>query len=165
MKHMCLIPTLFAAVLCVGAQPTLPLETKFSSEEQGARAAVTRFFEGWNEHNADKMVSVFAKDIDHIDVFGEWHRGREAMRVELARLHAGPLRDSHKNYTIEKVRLIKPDVAVVQVLSVSQNGPNLGTFVLEKQQEGWMTVSFANIAPHEPPWKKLDEPGVHPSER
>jgi uncharacterized protein (TIGR02246 family) len=155
MRHISLTLTLILAATLPPATPAQPRHhARPTTEEEIVRATVSRFFEGWNAHDADKMVSVYAVDIDHIDVFGEWHKGRETMRAELARLHAGPLRTSQKKYTIEKVRFIKPDVAVVQVSSMSQNGPNLGTFVLEKQPEGWLTVSFTNVAPHDSPWKR-----------
>jgi len=62
---------------------------------------------------------------------------RATLREELARLHAGPLRDSKKNYTVEKIRFLKPDVAVIQVSAQGTGGPNLGTYVMEKQKEGW----------------------------
>lgn len=125
-----------------------------SAEEQAVRAVIGRFYEGWNAHDADKMVSAYAKDIDHINVAGEWQKGRETLRAELGRLHAGPLHDSQKTYRIEKIRFLSPTIAVAQVSSVSKNGKNLGTYVLEKQAEGWLTVSFANVEPRPPPWKK-----------
>ena len=61
-------------------------------------------------------------------------RARSTVRDDLARLHAGPLRSSQKTYRIEKIRFLKPDVAVVQASSHSINGDNIGTFVLEKQK-------------------------------
>jgi hypothetical protein len=61
-----------------------------------------------------------------------------------------PLRDSQKNYTIEKIRFLKPDVAVIQVSAQGTGGPNLGTYVMEKQK----TVSFTNVARRDSPWKK-----------
>ena len=142
------IALLAAAVLNTGAQTQPP------SDEQGVRATIARFYEGWNEHNAAKMVSAYAEDIDHIDVFGEWQKGRETLRKELARLHAGPLKTSQKTYQILKMRFMKPDVAIVQVSSHSINGDNIGTYVLEKQKDDWLTVSFTNVIPSDPPWKK-----------
>jgi uncharacterized protein (TIGR02246 family) len=155
MRHIWLAPTLFFAVLlCAGAQVRPQGQTSSPTEEGAIRAVLARFYEGWNTHDADKMVSAYAKDIDHINVFGEWQKGRATLRQELARLHAGPLRDSQKNYTVEKIRFLKPDVAVAQVSTQGTGGPNLGTYVMEKQKEGWVTVSFTNVAPHDPPWKK-----------
>jgi uncharacterized protein (TIGR02246 family) len=155
MKHRWLPQVVvFAAVLWAGAQVKPQSHVSRANEEQAIRAVLARFFEGWNIHDADKMVSVYAEDIDHIDVFGEWHKGRETMRAELARLHAGPLSNSHKDYTVEKIRFLKPDVVVIQVSTRGTGGANLGTYVMEKQKEGWLTVSFTNVAPHDPPWKK-----------
>ena len=101
------------------------------------------------------MVSAYAEDIDHINVFGEWQKGRATVRDDLARLHAGPLRNSQKTHRIEKVRFLKPDVVVVQVSSHSINGDNIGTFVMEKQKGTWLTVSFTNVAPQDPPLEEV----------
>jgi uncharacterized protein (TIGR02246 family) len=155
MRHIWLAQALVvAAVLCAGAQVKHQDQIGSPNEEQAIRAVLARFYEGWNTHDADKMVSVYAEDIDHIDVFGEWQKGRETLRAELARLHAGLLSHSQKQYTVEKIRFLKPDIAVIQVSTRGTGGPNLGTYVMEKQKEGWLTVSFTNVAPHDPPWKK-----------
>ena len=146
--------TLLVLALIVVAAPSADAQPRSVSEEQAVRAVLARFYAGWNEHDADKMVSAYAEDIDHIDVFGEFQKGRATLRAELARLHAGPLRTSQKTYRVEKIRFLKPDVAIVQVSSHSINGDNLGTYVMEKQKDGWLTVSFTNVAPHDPPWKK-----------
>jgi len=121
------------------AASPVPLE-----EERAISAVLARFYEGWNEHDADKMVSVYADDVDHINVFAQWHKGKPAIKEALVRFHAGPAKNSHKTYTIEKVRFIKPDVAVIQVRSLSTVG-NLGTYVMSKESGKWLVVSFTNV--------------------
>ena len=41
-------------------------------------------------------------------------------------------------YRVEKIRFLKPDVAIVQVSSHSITGDNIGTFVMEKQERSWL---------------------------
>ncbi len=66
------------------------------------------------------------------------------MKEALAQFHAGPAKNSQKAYTIEKIRFVKPDVAVVQVRSISTVG-NIGTYVLDKATGKWLVVSFTNV--------------------
>ena len=149
MKWLVIVTTLVVAASLNAASQIAP-----PGEEQAIGKVLATFYAGWNEHDADKMVSAYAEDIDHINVFGEWQKGRETVRAELARLHAGPLRTSQKAHAIEKIRLLKADVAVVQVSSRSINGDNIGTFVMVKQRGNWLAVSFTNVAPNDPPWKR-----------
>jgi uncharacterized protein (TIGR02246 family) len=122
-------------------------------EEQAIRQVLARFYDGWNEHDVEKMVSVYAEDIDHINVFGEWHKGKASIAEDLRLLHEGHKvrRDGsiapagQKTYSIEKIRFVKPDVAVIQVRSISAGG-NLGTYVMAKNKDGlWRVVSFTNV--------------------
>jgi uncharacterized protein (TIGR02246 family) len=148
MKLMLLAQVLIFAGASIGTGKAMQ-----PNEEDGIRAVVARFYEGWNAHDPDKMASTFAEDIDFIDVFGEWRKGRAEMRDELARVHAGPFRNNHKEHKVEKIRLMTPEIAVVQVSAVSQVR-NLATYVLSKQQGKWLTLSFTNTDVHDPPWKK-----------
>lgn len=138
---LCAILTLLGAPVA-GAQPGSA--TGIAEEERAVRAVLARFYEGWNAHDADKMVSVYAEDVDHINVFGEWRRGREFLRPEIREFLAGPARASQKTFTIEKIRFVKPDVAVAQVRSLSAVG-NIGTYVLTKATGQWLVVSFTNV--------------------
>src|SRR5262245_11115494 len=106
------------------------------AEEKAIRQLLARFYDGWNTHDVDKMVSVYADDIDHINVFAEWHKGKASIAEDLRLVHerrktqpdgsiAPP---GTKAFTIEKIRFIKPDVAVAQVRSVGYVS-NLGTYM------------------------------------
>ncbi len=54
-------------------------------------------------------------------------RARSTVRDDLARLHAGPLRSSQKTYRIEKIRFLKPDVAVERLGIGSAHAPAVPT--------------------------------------
>lgn len=135
---------------------TVPMAAQSPSDDQAIRAVLKRFYDGWNAHDAEMMVSTYSEDMDHVNVFGEWHKGKAEILKDLQFMHGpkGPASTSRKDHVVEKIRFAAPEVAVVQVLSTSALGPNLGTYVLQKQNGQWLIVSFANVIPRTPPYKK-----------
>ena len=77
-----LLVTVLLVVTSVGSHG----QSVSPDEERAIRQTLATFYEGWNAHDADMMVSAYADDVDHIDVFGEWQMGKARMRNELARL-------------------------------------------------------------------------------
>jgi uncharacterized protein (TIGR02246 family) len=134
--------SLMLALFCAAAVA----ETGNPREEQAIRSVLGQFYEGWNAHDPAKMTAIYADDVDHINTRAEWHKGKAAIHADLVRGHApgGRLSDSHKVHTVEKIRFLKPDVAVVQVRSISKIG-NIGTYVMTKQNGRWLVVSFTNV--------------------
>ena len=67
----------------------------------------------------------------------------------MTKLQAGPFHDVHRRTIIEKIRFVRPDVAVVITTIVDRhgNGPpaeTRGTFVLSKEENRWLLNSFQN---------------------
>jgi uncharacterized protein (TIGR02246 family) len=132
-----------AQLVFVATSIAVPTTSGSPQDEQAIKSALAQFYEGWNAHDIDKMTAVYADDIDHINVLGEWHQGKTAIREDLARLHSSG-RNIQKTYTIEKIRFVKPDVAVIQVRSLS-TVCNIGTYVMTKQSGKWLVISFTNV--------------------
>ncbi len=135
---------IYLTIICTLPANTLAAQSLKSKDSTEIRDLLARFYEGWNTHDAEKMISVYADDIDHINAFGRWNKGKQAIKEDIIQFHAGPGKNSQKTYTIEKIRFLKPDVAIVQVRSISAVG-NIGTYVLSKDSGKWLVVSFTNV--------------------
>ena len=137
-------PLLFLMIMLVSPTIVWAAESASSKEENAIKLVLARFYEGWNAHDVEKMISVYSEDVDHINTYARWNRGKPAIREDLRSFHSGPGKNSRKTYTVEKIRFIKPDVAVVQVRSLSAVG-NIGTYVMTKESGEWLVVSFTNV--------------------
>jgi uncharacterized protein (TIGR02246 family) len=106
----------------------------------------------WNAMDGDAFAAPFAEDADFVNVLGEHFRGRKAVGVG----HVGIFRTIYAGSTVmmklERVRLLRPDVALAHVhsnLDVPQ-GPLAGrhvarfSMVLTRGADGWEIAAFHN---------------------
>ncbi len=134
----------YFTIICIFLASISMAQSLKSEDETAIKDLLARFYEGWNTHDVEKMISVYTDDIDHINAFGRWNKGKQAIKADLTEFHAGPGKNSQKTYTIEKIRFLKPDVVLVQVRSISAVG-NIGTYVFSKNAGKWLVVSFTNV--------------------
>ncbi len=86
-----------------------------ANEERAIREHTAAVEAAWNKHDAAAMDQGFVEDCDFVNVFGEWISGRDKLVKIHAALFAGPFRESYKRFTVEKIRFVRPEVAIVHV--------------------------------------------------
>ncbi len=141
---------LLAATLSVGAQS--------SGEDQAIRTFFSKADVAWNNHDAQQLTNLqnATADADFVNVYGGWAKGVESFVAIMTKLQAGPFHDVHRQTIVEKIRFVRPDVAVVITTIVDRHGDGppastRGTFVLSKEQGRWLLNSFQNTQINAPP--------------
>jgi uncharacterized protein (TIGR02246 family) len=85
------------------------------SATQAIQDIVGALVTAWNRHDAHALAAVFAEDADFTNVFGMVAKGRPAIEALHAPLFQTMFKDSHLVAVETKTRLIRPDVASVDV--------------------------------------------------
>jgi uncharacterized protein (TIGR02246 family) len=84
-----------------------------TSPEQALKDRAKEFDAAWNKHDAEAVAAHFTTNGDIITESGETLAGRDGIQQALTDGFNGPLKDSTLTSTIGTVRLIKPDVAII----------------------------------------------------
>jgi uncharacterized protein (TIGR02246 family) len=89
------------------------------ADAQAARHAIegiaAQLVEAWNRHDARAFAEAFAEDADFTNVFGMVQKGRAGIEAGHAPVFKTMFKDSLLTATETRVRLIRPDVAAVDV--------------------------------------------------
>ena len=89
--------------------------TADKSVEQAIEGLARALETAWNRHDAHALTEPFAEDADFTNVFGMAVRGRAAIEALHAPLFKTMFTDSHLRVLETRVRMIRPDVAAVDV--------------------------------------------------
>ena len=143
-----------SAVLVVGVLAQPP------SEEKQVRQVVQSFFEDFNSHSFSHAAEYSTEDWNHINPFGEWVRGREAVLKNLEEAHSTILKGVSMSIEDMSVRFATPDVAVVTVvnkigtyyppdgvdrgMNKHENERQIKTFVVVKRSGRWLVMQDQN---------------------
>ena len=89
--------------------------TADKSVEQAIEGLARALETAWNRHDAHALTEPFAEDADFTNVFGMAVRGRAAIEALHAPLFKTMFTDSHLTVLETRIRMIRPDVAAVDV--------------------------------------------------
>jgi uncharacterized protein (TIGR02246 family) len=86
-----------------------------AGDESAIRALVQRMMHGFNARDADEFAAPFMEDADCVVRNGLHFKGRSAIHQAHAEIFNSVYRDIQSEYTIEQIRLLRADVALVHV--------------------------------------------------
>lgn len=145
-----------------------------TTEEPRLHQVVERLEVAWNNYDSVAWAALFAEDADFIHILGGHFHGRDAVEQGHRQIFDTIYKGSRNSYTVEGVRFVRPDVAIVFIRAhlkwylsgAEQNIDARPTLVAHKKDNGqWEIVAFQNtlITPGGPTpdvVKKLTD--VHP---
>lgn len=137
-----------AATLWIAARPLAQSST--ASAEQTVREVVRQYVEARQRQDPAAIGALFSADADQYTTAGEWRRGRSAIvpgTLESSRRNPGT-----RDITVETVRFLTPDVAIVDgpyQIATGQGAPRRmwTTIVLTRTASGWRIAAIRNMAP------------------
>jgi uncharacterized protein (TIGR02246 family) len=143
-------------VLLAATAANLPAQSP--GDEQAIRQRFADLDTAWNHHDAQQITNpqTAVADADYINLNGGWIKGREAFVAVMSQLQAGPFHDIQRHTVVEKIRFLRPDVAIVITTNVDRHGDgppseSRGTYVLSKEAGHWLLNSFQNTQISAPP--------------
>jgi uncharacterized protein (TIGR02246 family) len=122
------------------------------SDRAAIEAIVARLEAAWNAGDGNAYGAPFADNADFVTIRAEHFRGRDAIASGHAGIFWTIYAGSVNRYTVESVRLLRPDVALVHVHAVldALSGPLAGrhmarfSAVLTRDAGGWQIASLHN---------------------
>ena len=123
-----------------------------TAEQDEAERLVGRLQTAWNAMDGAAFAAPFAEDADFVNILGEHFRGRERVAAGHVGIFQTIYAGSTLDMKLERVRLLRPDVALAHVhsiLDVPQGllaGRHSARFsmVLTRGARGWEIAAFHN---------------------
>jgi ketosteroid isomerase-like protein len=128
-------------------------------EEKGARDLIESWCSAYGQSDSERLVPLEMNEVEIVDRFGDWHHLtglKDRERFWRAGFDMIRSKDFHPKCTIEHVRVIRSDIAVVQTRVSYDHGISLKggdrippfseihTFVVMKTDEIWL-ISVQDI--------------------
>ncbi len=104
---------LAAAALVLAAPVRAAGPKARGADEKAIRQVYASYEAAWNAGDAKRVAAVWADDAEHVEADGRVITGRTAIGADFAQRLATVWKGSQLKQTVESIRFIKPDVAVV----------------------------------------------------
>jgi uncharacterized protein (TIGR02246 family) len=118
-----------------------------AADEAAVRAHFETFGDAWTKADAKAVAATYAADADIVRPGQDPVQGRAAIEAFYVRQFAGPLKDTKKSMTIERVRLVSGELAIVDSrYTIDRESPALhvrgvSVAVLVKRNGQWEAVA------------------------
>ena len=120
------------------------------NEEVAVRKVISDFADAWNHHDAKAMAELHTDDVNFVNIFGQWWKGRSEVEEGLRRGHTTAFSKSRMLVKTEMVKFLAPNVALVHGTMELQDAPpeTMGrchsSRALVKENGRWLISSFQN---------------------
>jgi uncharacterized protein (TIGR02246 family) len=123
-----------------------------TSEERALHGMVYQMEAAWNAADSAAFAELFADDADFIHILGGYYTGRAAIEAGHRMIFGTIYKGSTVRYSVEKIRFLRPDVAIVflrQFLQLSEDAQPREiearpTIIAEKVDGEWQIVALQN---------------------
>jgi uncharacterized protein (TIGR02246 family) len=123
-----------------------------TSEERALHGMVYQLEAAWNAADATTFAALFADDADFIHILGGYYAGRAAIEAGHRMIFGTIYKGSTVRYSVEKIRFLRPDVAIIllrQFLQFPEGGAAgdveaRPTIVAEKVDGNWRITAMQN---------------------
>jgi uncharacterized protein (TIGR02246 family) len=154
----------FSLLLLLGlfhSQGTVVAQTDNKDDEAQIRAIVQSHTDAWNRGDAQAFGAHCAEDVSFTNVLGKQFFGRQAFIAQHARIFSTIHKGSHNSFSVEKIKFLRPDVALVDIdgtltgskqlppgLKADEDGALRVKLqeVMTKESGSWWIAAFHNVA-------------------
>ena len=127
-------------------------QNNHAADEAALRDAVKQLENGWNTKSGATFAKPFAEDADYVIINGNYIKGRAIIESQHQRIFDTVFKDTTLSLTVQQIRFLRPDVAVVHVKGL-RSSPNedlqhgaMITLLMTKEKQGWIIAAFQNTA-------------------
>ena len=123
-----------------------------TNDEKALHEMVYHLEAAWNAADGQSFAEAFAEDADFIHILGGYYTGRAAIEAGHRMIFGTIYKGGTIRYSVEKIRFVRPDVAIVflrQYLRFSEGGAASDlearpTLIAEKRDGKWQIVNLQN---------------------